>query len=272
MTCKMCTKNITNLDKFLTHAFQIHDFRFRKDLQDRIFSYKLSDSDMECVICGEKFRFFGPLMIHTHKKHKVSNPFLCEICGQGFSSKTNIDNHLKYRHTETHTCSKCNEIFSTLTLLKSHLSKIHSNNLKCSLCPLAFQSKYLKKRHLAYEHDIKSLQFTCGECSKVFTQKSLLLNHTLKVHLNERTVACAICGYKCFDKHSLRLHLVAHSEDRPFECRYCKKSFQRRKTMVVHERIHTNDRRFVCKECDKAFLQVTSLKWHVRSHHTNVKL
>lgn len=271
MTCKKCLKKIPDLEQFLAHAYQIHDLKFKKDLQDRIFTYKLSDSNMECLICGEKFRFFGPLMIHTHKKHKIINPFLCEICGQGFVTKTNIANHLRQQHTESHSCLKCNKNFPKLSALKLHITKIHSNDLRCPRCPLAFQSKYLKKRHLVYEHDMKSLQFTCDECSKIFTQKSLLLNHKLKVHLNQKTVACTICGYKCFDKHTLRLHLVAHSEDRPFECRYCKKSFQRRKTLVVHERIHTNDRRFVCKECGKAFLQVTSLKWHVRSHHSNVK-
>lgn len=269
--CKKCSKKITDLDEFLTHAFEIHDFKFKKDLQDHIFTYKLLDSGMECLKCGEKFRFFGPLVMHTHKKHKVSNPFLCELCGQGFVTKTNFDNHLKNRHSKSHSCSKCKEIFHTSSKLKSHVIKIHSAYLKCPKCPLVLPSKYLKKRHLVYEHDVKSLQFPCDDCSKIFTQKSILLNHKLKVHLNQKTVACTICGYKCFDSHTLRRHLVAHSEERPFECRYCKKCFQRRKTLVVHERIHTNDRRFTCKECGKAFLQVTSLKWHVRSHHSIVK-
>lgn len=271
-TCKKCFKKITNLDEFLTHAFEIHNFKFRRNLQDRIFTYKLSDSDMECLLCGENFRFFGPLMMHTHKKHKVLNPFLCEMCGQGFVTKLNLDNHLKWRHSQSYSCTKCKENFHSLYKLKLHLKKIHSTtHFKCPRCPLIFPSRYLKKRHLVDEHDVKSLQFACDECSKIFTQKSILLNHKLKVHLKQKTVMCTICGHKCFDSYALRRHLVVHSEDRPFECRYCKKSFRRRKTLLVHERIHTNDRRFVCKECNKAFLQGTSLKLHVKSHHSIVK-
>ncbi|CAK1587581.1 unnamed protein product [Parnassius mnemosyne] len=272
ISCRKCPKPIRTLEEFLKHASEVHAVRVDEEVSRHLFAFKLSDDRMCCIECGLQFRFFGPLLAHVHKYHNKTSTFLCEICGQGFVAKANIDSHVKNVHsTISCHCEKCDKTFPSNYALNNHLMKVHkSDKLKCPKCPEILGSRYLKKRHLALVHDVKSSQFACEQCSKVFTTKSTLVQHNLRVHLKEKSFACEICGFKVFSKDLLRRHMVKHDDARPFQCEYCKKSFQRKKTLDFHRRIHTNDRRYACTQCDKAFVQVTSLKLHCRVHHSLV--
>lgn len=272
MSCKMCMKSVTDLDAFLDHASEIHDLKFNRQLRDNMFTFKLSDDGMFCHECGQSFRFFGPLLKHAHRYHNKSSTFLCEICGQGFVAKANVDSHIRNVHSLNQCrCNKCYKTFSTPYALTLHYEKLHkTDKLKCPKCPEVLGSRYLKKRHLALVHDVKSSQFCCDQCPKVFTFMSKLVQHKSRIHLKEKTVTCEICGFKVFNKELLKRHMVRHDDSRPFQCEICKKSFQRKKTLEFHRRIHTNDKRYVCKDCGKAFVQVTSLKLHIRVHHSTL--
>ncbi|CAH1642045.1 unnamed protein product [Spodoptera littoralis] len=267
--CKRCNRQFLSFDEFLDHLSLLHELKFKKELTDCLFTFNLSDDGMSCHDCGQEFRFFGPLLKHAHKYHNRYKTYLCEICGQGFVAKANVDSHIRNVHSfSSGQCTKCDKVFRNNYALQIHFEKTHKTEmLKCPKCPEILASKYLKKRHLALEHDDKKLQFNCDECNRVFTMKSRLVQHKLRTHLKQKTVACEICGFKVFNNDLLRRHMVRHNDTRPFECEYCKKTFQRKKTLEVHKRIHTNDRRYMCKECGRAFVQVTSWKLHMRVHH-----
>ncbi|XP_063391154.1 oocyte zinc finger protein XlCOF6-like [Cydia fagiglandana] len=274
LACKKCGETMRSLQHFFNHIKQ-HGFIISEEASHCCYPFILTDNDMSCLECGMSFRFFGPLLIHTHKYHTKSEPFICEICGQGFIAKANVENHRKIHDKKSdcnYHCKECDETFSTQYKLTYHFEKVHTlAKFKCPKCPEVLGSKYLKKRHLAIVHDVKSAQFKCDECQKIFSLKNKLLLHKSCVHLKERNIACEICGHKVFSKDHLKRHMVKHDDARPFECEFCKKTFQRKKTLEFHRRIHTNDKRYQCKECGRSFVQWTSLKLHMRVHHSNPK-
>lgn len=245
--CAKCNKPIGTLDETIQHI-QSHGVDVDEQVSSQLFAFRLSDDGMSCVECGQRFRFFGPLLAHSHRLHNKTASFLCEICGQGFVAKANVDSHVRSVHAVRR-------------------ARSHREQLRCPKCPEVLRSRYLRKRHLALVHDVKSAQFACAECPKVFTEMSTLVQHNARVHLRERAFACDVCGFRVFSGDLLRRHMVRHDDSRPHQCEFCKKSFQRKKTLDFHRRIHTNDRRYACKECGKAFVQVTSLKLHMRVHH-----
>ncbi|XP_048003410.1 oocyte zinc finger protein XlCOF6-like isoform X6 [Leguminivora glycinivorella] len=273
LSCKKCNEAMSDLQEFFTHI-QEHGFTINEEASQCCYPFILNDDDMSCLACGMSFRFFGPLLIHTHKYHTKTQPFICEICGQGFIAKANVESHRKshYKTSSSFKCKECDETFETQHKLIYHSQKNHTsaNKFKCPKCPEVLGSKYLKKRHLAFVHDVKSAQFQCDECQKIFSLKNKLLQHKLRVHLKERNVACEICGHKVFSKDLLKRHMVKHDDARPFVCEFCNKTFQRKKTLEFHRRIHTNDKRYQCKECGRSFVQWTSLKLHTRVHHSIV--
>lgn len=271
LACKKCPKEMINFQYLIEHLIESHNARFDLDISQLVIPFKLSDGPMTCLQCGDRFRFFGPLLGHTHKVHSNLKLYLCEVCGQGFFSKLNVSSHIKTAHPGNINCDLCDRIFPSYYSLRKHYDSEHQKDkLKCSKCPEVLGSIYLKKRHLALVHDVKSEQFYCEICSKLFTLKYKLESHKRRVHLKERLITCEICGFKVFDNHQLKTHMIRHTKTRPFQCEFCKKSFQRKKTWDFHRRIHTNDRRYSCTHCGRAFVQSASLKLHTRVHHTSV--
>ncbi|CAH2079339.1 unnamed protein product, partial [Iphiclides podalirius] len=244
--CAKCRRPWSTLEELLEHV-RSHGERVDERAAGQLVAFRLSDEGMRCVDCGQRYRFFGPLLAHAHRLHNKTAAYLCEICGQAFVAKANVDSHVRSVHT---TGRAARDV-----------------ELRCPKCPEVLRSRYLRKRHLALVHDVKSAQFACAQCPKVFTEMSNLVQHNARVHLRERAFACDICGFRVFSGDLLRRHMVRHDDSRPYQCEFCKKCFQRQKTLEFHRRIHTNDRRYACEECGKAFVQVTSLKLHARVHH-----
>lgn len=268
LSCRQCPKTLHSLNDFLDHASAAHDIKINKDfISNSIYCVKLNDGEMNCLDCNETFKFFGTLLSHTYKYHNHQNAVLCEVCGQGFLSKSHAMKHQHFFHAEAK-CDKCPKMFKTKYQLRVHNDKEH-NAFKCPKCPLILGSRYLKKRHMALVHDVKSIQFKCDECEKVFILKNKLVEHKERTHLKLKPNVCPICGFRVFNKELLKRHMVRHDDARPFECDICKKAFQRKKTLEYHRRIHTSDRRHACKACGKSFVQVASLKLHMRVHHAS---
>ncbi|GBP42755.1 Zinc finger protein 208 [Eumeta japonica] len=270
LACKLCRIEMDDLDSVIDHMVSDHDAKYDRTVKHYLVPFKLSDEEMGCLECEKTYRFYGTLLAHVYKVHIRTKSFICEICGQGFTFKLNMDSHMKWTHLNNEwRCESCDKCFPSYYAKRNHHHAVHrTEKLKCPKCPEVLRSAYLKKQHLALVHDVKSVQFRCDLCPKVFTLKNKLSSHRRRVHLNEKSVTCEICGFRVFNNENLKRHMVKHDDARPFECEYCKKAFQRKKTLEFHRRIHTNDRRYVCKECGRAFVQTTSLKLHVRVHHS----
>ena len=59
---------------------------------------------------------FTVIWCQDHKRaHHEPTPFVCEVCGSGFKSRSNLTSHVLHRHQEErkHLCSACHRTFKT---------------------------------------------------------------------------------------------------------------------------------------------------------------
>ena len=125
--------------------------------------------------CKKGFFYKSDLEEH-HRIHTGDKPFLCTICGKGFSLKWTLQCHIKTHGEKQFQCATCNKGFFTKGDLKRH-EIIHRG----------------EKAHV------------CQECGKRFSQRSQLTNH-MRLHTGETPYNCDKCGKHFKMKH----HLTGH--------------------------------------------------------------
>jgi KRAB domain-containing zinc finger protein len=105
--------------------------------------------------------------------------------------------------------------------------------------------------------------FRCGQCDKVFAQKSVLQMHVCTRTPN-KPYQCGFCGNAFGNPNELRVHASAHCNEKPFKCGYCFRSFSGATTLNNHIRTHTGEKPFNCETCGKTFSQGSQLSKHQR--------
>lgn len=97
---------------------------------------------------------------------------------------------------------------------------------------------------------------TTGQTKKKHGEK------TAEDDLQERT--CTICSKVFTTKHILKQHTLIHMEKK-YECKYCMKKFHNKYGRDRHERIHTGEKPFSCPYCKLAFGDNSTYKKHTRN-------
>ena len=77
------------------------------------------------------------------------------------------------------------------------------------------------------------MDFKCGHCKQIFSQKIELEEHILSKHKEMKDLWCAICNKKYHSKQYLMQHVnEVHEKSVKFEC-VCGKVFYR-KSLKIH--------------------------------------
>ena len=225
--CKVCYKTFATKLSLLAHEKKIH--------------LGLRDERFECQICKykapDKFQF----KIHMSRHNKAPS-FVCDRCGSGHYTKTELDKHIQADHCGGYVCTICKKTFRSPGYLKKHLI-IHEPN-----------------------YDPNEINFTCEECGKGFLNQLKFKKH-LSRHKNEgKFYNCNICNKNTTSKSSFKTHLRMHSGRKPYNCRQCEKTFSDKKYLIEHENNHLKEKIFTCNMCDETFSHCKQFSNHKQSH------
>lgn len=125
----------------------------------------------------------------TYPKCEIlTKKYICDVCGEKFSCKTNLDDHRNlHSQQQIFACNFCEKKFDSKTSFDSHLL-IHSDMkpFACNYCHKAFMMMSLltahMKAHTVEEFYRLPFEFECDECLCRFRSQKGLHIHTYKTH------------------------------------------------------------------------------------------
>lgn len=204
--CESVFKTRTRLSK---HQHEIHGI----EPQPPKTNPHLKETTL-CPQCGKSLKV-SSLNVHIQLVHEkfVSGFFVCDLCGNHYSTKISLANHIKYAHTKRKPikCRHCPEMFPSVGARRYHEIRIHTHNYKhiCSICGLKCFSPQNLKDH--FSTHTGETNFQCNICDKKFTRRTVLKNH-LVTHTDERPFICSICQSTFKTPKYLKSHMKVHEK------------------------------------------------------------
>ena len=121
--------------------------------------------------------------------------FLCNLCGEKFSSIQDLQPHLDYH-------------------------KYHKEGRKqCPVCHLWMRGNSSYRCHVRRHSDGKP--FKCDKCSYETKQRTLFRRHVRVQHDKREKHACPVCPTELTSKNGLKLHLLRHTGEGKHKCSLC---------------------------------------------------
>ncbi|XP_048848418.1 zinc finger protein 687b-like [Brienomyrus brachyistius] len=152
--------------------------------------------------------------IHKHRAPHVCPE--CGGSARQASFQTHLDEAcMHFARRIGYRCSSCLIVFGGLNSIKTHIQVAHCEVFhKCPNCPMAFKSSAGASSHISSQHpSLGSLQakmiYKCVMCDTVFTQKPLLYVH-FDTHLAKQKVhvfKCPDCTKLYAQKSSMMEHI-----------------------------------------------------------------
>ena len=179
----------------------------------------LFNADKRCLLCptcGAMFSERLNLDSHMMKEHgqvtERHRKHHCAMCNKMFARKSGLDIHNMRVHAEgekssSFICDYCGESFTSMNSLYCHRKYTHvvGRGYQCEYCPKKFF-----KRHLWITHTRRHLgekPYLCKVCKKDFTCNSNLLTH-MRIHTGERPYKCPHCQADFIQRSSLVVHVM----------------------------------------------------------------
>ena len=180
---------------------------------------KTSPKDLTCNICEEQFGTTSMLMTHL----KVTHVFECKQCNQEFPASEHLKIHMRQVHRESkYICNLCGDHFSsqenTYNHMKSHrteksVDSIHEEldtPLRCKICHASLKTKYIMKCHMDKHKGVKNA-FACDKCKMKFDKCWKFEEHKKKHDPQvdyDRPYACAVCKSRFLLETALKRHYL----------------------------------------------------------------
>ena len=117
------------------------------------------------------------------------------------------------------------------------------------------------------KHD--KFQYSCVNCSMMFSNAGQLKRHTQTTHGKEETVYCQLCPATCNGKEHFSLHLYkTHGIGEIFMCEECNFESPVKAVYIKHlsEHISEDKTKKQCPKCEKVFKTKTGLNMHLKQH------
>ena len=108
---KLCSIYLKNVDIHSQNHLTLHISTC--EIYEYIDFISKNSCNLVCFVCLKKFQRKDKLENHL-KKHSTNNPYYCDDCDIGFSSRFNFERHLEDYHTtldQTYSCEHCDLTF-----------------------------------------------------------------------------------------------------------------------------------------------------------------
>ncbi|XP_052745590.1 zinc finger protein 26-like isoform X2 [Bicyclus anynana] len=237
LQCTECMLTLHDWNNMFVHFAETHDIGF-DEAYTRVIPYSLT-SDLQCVLCHEKFANYGLLDIHMNLHY--SN-HVCFKCGDTFLSVSRLDKHMTTHKTGNFPCTKCDKSFSLNYYLTRHVNLVHNQKTpKCVYCKKNVEGPM--HLHISEEHSEKVKPLTCEVCGKVFTWKPYFVAHMRRNHIGVKKYKCEHCPKKFIKPYELKTHSITHTRlSRLFECGACKATFNSITSIKKHISVHDKEK------------------------------
>ncbi|XP_013191511.1 gastrula zinc finger protein XlCGF57.1 [Amyelois transitella] len=221
-----------------------------------------------CSSCDKKYKDSGTLKRHFNRNHlnNRERSFICETCGKGFYSKSDVKIHMRVHTGETpYICSECPMKFTQIGALLRHKKRHNGEKTyTCPTCNKKFCTKEELKSHLQVHTSKK--EFSCTLCNGMFKYHNNLRKH-MRLHAEPNSYVCNYCGRTFNVKGNLKIHISRQHSEKSGYCNVCSKSVS---NIEVHMWRHTGQRPLKCELCTSSFFELKALNHHMNFKHKKV--
>ncbi|EAT37882.1 AAEL010173-PA [Aedes aegypti] len=257
-------------------------------LTEHPFFAENSTSVYNCHLCPQTFDKSQALHVHQLNAHGPGNDqILCHLCAKWFSPR-HFNDHVRNIHQdEKCICTVCGQTYSSSTNLIRHM-RIHTKErpYKCKLCPYACNQSTALKQHVLRVHmgvkppskskpkkprKPKVPTYACESCDTTFYHALSLNRHVSRVHMGikpppkaqpsdgapikaraSRLLPCPVCDKSFFLQSKLITHLEETHPDHKaniIQCEDCPERFLRKRGYYNHRLYRHSEKTHKCDHC-----------------------
>ncbi|XP_052525998.1 zinc finger protein 532 isoform X2 [Tympanuchus pallidicinctus] len=275
---------------------------------------KLCRHGLKCLECSEVFQDETSLATHFQQAADTSGQKTCNICQMLLPNQCSFASHQRiHQHKSPYTCPECGAICRSVHF-QTHVTKncLHYTRrvgfriiYKCSMCDTVFTLQPLLYRHFDQHIENQKVSvFKCPDCSLLYAQKQLMMDHIKSMHGTLKSVegppnlginlplstkptnqnsashnkedTKSINGTEKLEKKSpspLKKGEPKKVSSRGWTCWDCDRFFTQRDVYISHMRKEHGKqmKKHPCRQCDKSFSSSHSLCRHNRIKHKGIR-
>uniref|UniRef100_A0A8B9Z014 Zinc finger protein 532 n=2 Tax=Buteo TaxID=30396 RepID=A0A8B9Z014_9AVES len=275
---------------------------------------KLCRHSLKCLECNEVFQDETSLATHFQQAADTSGQKTCNICQMLLPNQCSFASHQRiHQHKSPYTCPECGAICRSVHF-QTHVTKncLHYTRrvgfriiYKCSMCDTVFTLQPLLYRHFDQHIENQKVSvFKCPDCSLLYAQKQLMMDHIKSMHGTLKTVegppnlginlplstkpttqnsashnkedTKSVNGTEKLEKKSPSPIKKAEPKkvtNPGWTCWECDRLFTQRDVYISHMRKEHGKqmKKHPCRQCDKSFSSSHSLCRHNRIKHKGIR-